>query len=169
MFQSTPARGGRPQTPPAPASRLVSIHARARRATNVSRPSIGFSNVSIHARARRATAQHGQSAGLDAVSIHARARRATRTDSSTRSCSVFQSTPARGGRRKYLKLKALRKKFQSTPARGGRLFIRSLPMGTKSFNPRPREAGDYSPLNWCQCALVSIHARARRATKIFNN
>ena len=56
--------------------------------------------------------------------------------------------------------------FQSTPARGGR---RRLPGGSSAswscFNPRPREAGDAAILaDFHIHKEVSIHARARRAT-----
>ena len=58
MFQSTPARGGRPVRGPANLKEmLVSIHARTRRATQFRQVTLGdpVSIVSIHARTRRAT------------------------------------------------------------------------------------------------------------------
>ena len=55
-FQSTPARGGRRHLLPAmKLSKIVSIHARARRATTEESGGRHADPVSIHARARRAT------------------------------------------------------------------------------------------------------------------
>src|ERR1019366_8868269 len=124
VFQSTPARGGRPIAADVDAHRRhVSIHARARRAT-VSQSLYQIrSGVSIHARARRATRYVGVDSWPEWVSIHARARRATRyvgVDSwpewvsihararratfdgftTLSNVDVFQSTPARGGRQR---------------------------------------------------------------------
>ena len=55
--------------------------------------------VSIHARARRATTTADELFRVDYVSIHARARRATICVMAVIVIDVFQSTPARGGRR----------------------------------------------------------------------
>ena len=126
MFQSTPARGGR--------------HHR-RSASGVSR-----SDVSIHARTRRATAVcWGMGTGSQLVSIHARTRRATAAALARSPARAwFQSTPARGGRRRSAANSiALVNWFQSTPARGGRRWRRIGCGGnTGSFNPRPHAAGD---------------------------
>jgi len=103
-----------------------------------------FTDVSIHARARRATLRHIQSAVTSEVSIHARARRATCRSGSKQLGTAFQSTPARGGRPAFNPAARQTKLFQSTPARGGRLEVRRM---------SPSEA------------RVSIHARARRATR----
>ena len=79
MFQSTPARGGRPRSGGDPTRLEVSIHARTRRAT-----------IAASARSRPG----------DMVSIHARTRRATQLAPAMRMVAEsFQSTPARGGRR----------------------------------------------------------------------
>jgi len=78
------------------------------------------------------------------VSIHARARRATDGLGCMLAGFGFQSTPARGGRRLLVGAADFHDAFQSTPARGGRLRLFGDPF---------------------QCLIVSIHARARRATK----
>ena len=166
-FQSTPARSGRHPRARRPAPRsgfnprpreagdglprviplvviLVSIHARAKRATSrftmaghshlfqstparSGRPLQDYldnpkEGVSIHARAKRATLPGGDTGDCGRVSIHARAKRAT----SSRSAKAV---------REYV--------FQSTPARSGR---------------RVRDGPD------CIERGVSIHARAKRAT-----
>ena len=215
MFQSTPARGGRqpdalPYEPrhgsfnPRPhaagdsdrsadhARRIVSIHARTRRATALACGSRPARLVSIHARTRRATTErrptHGRpqrrfnprphaagdrlaatvAGSRHAVSIHARTRRAT---AGARQVSSADS------------------QFQSTPARGGRLAHRpASPAGACCFNPRPHAAGDGDALvepgpcdsfqstparggrrdlrlDAASTSIVSIHARTRRATR----
>ena len=80
LFQSTPARGGRPDAMAWTSKlRFVSIHARTRRATNAMQWHIaGCYDVSIHARTRRATRVIQQYRIGHVVSIHARTRRATR-------------------------------------------------------------------------------------------
>ncbi len=79
----------------------------------------------------------------------------------------FQSTPARGGRRSVYRDLRERKMFQSTPARGGRPRYNPLCANfSRCFNPRPRAAGDCATANCQAHAVVSIHARARRATRI---
>src|SRR5690606_13661245 len=54
--------------------------------------------------------------------------------------------------------------FQSAPARSGRLRRRPPPCPLRCFNPRPREAGDGITLREPEACLVSIRARAKRAT-----
>ncbi len=57
--------------------------------------------------------------------------------------------------------------FQSTPARSGRRDIRPVERGhAEGFNPRPREAGDDGMTNFRKGWRVSIHARAKRATTL---
>ena len=123
-FQSTPAHGGRPRRSTPGADRLVvSIHARTWRATSPCRWSRHRSLVSIHARTWRATQYPVPSQTGDLVSIHARTWRATRVAAivvlaelvsihartwratglpraTAIASSVFQSTPAHGGRRR---------------------------------------------------------------------
>ncbi len=120
LFQSTPAYGGRPTLPGLRHS-LTCFNPRPRTA--------GDSSVILQRR------QHS-------VSIHARVRRATSISQRPRSPSLFQSTPAYGGR-------------QTDEARAG---------AVQGFNPRPRTAGDgfVDPLS--DRLFVSIHARVRRAT-----
>ena len=99
------------------------------------------------------------------VSIHARARRATVAGPRTKlASSAFQSTPARGGRRQLSPRVPRALPFQSTPARGGRHVLRRQHSPSCSFNPRPRAAGDHGACPHAAWRLVSIHARARRAT-----
>jgi len=77
---------------------------------------------------------------------------------------LFQSTPARGGRLCAIASITASSKFQSTPARGGRRE-ESMRLGLRRcFNPRPRAAGDEVAAKTAALAVVSIHARARRAT-----
>ena len=186
-FQFTPARGGRLR---AGKHRLrprrVSIHARAWRATFDLPGLCKVSGVSIHARAWRATPGRGRVPRRVQVSIHARAWRATMSYSRRVSASVFQFTPARGGRharehrerQKHVSIHARAWRatqqlhddlnywmFQFTPARGGRRGCAGGDADKPSFNSRPRVAGDRR----CDCVvraiiLVSIHARAWRAT-----
>ena len=70
--------------------------------------------VSIHARARRATRDLEVHRVAIAVSIHARARRATPLGALAHSSAKrFQSTPAHGGRRPPLFILAHKGLFQS--------------------------------------------------------
>jgi len=123
---------------------LVSIHARAKRATADGRAGPFQGPVSIHARAKRATGtkekfsdeakfqstparsgRHGgnaQAGHLGAVSIHARAKRATRSPSHKAPISRV-SIHARAKRATVvLQLPGWEASFQSTPARSGRLI-----------------------------------------------
>ena len=78
---------------------------------------------------------------------------------------MFQSTPARGGRRRHERLAGIFEMFQSTPARGGR---RAAVLGGSqdeavSIHARTRRATASCVVKSCFRA-VSIHARTRRAT-----
>ncbi len=120
-FQSTPARGGRRCCGFSDRCQLhVSIHARARGATIDSRDAAA-QLVSFNPRPRAAGDLVDAVAPASAcVSIHARARRATCRSTCCRSMTMFQSTPARGGRHVLVASSMCRQMFQSTPARGGR-------------------------------------------------
>ena len=170
MFQSTPARGGR-------------LDATLREPTGVD-----CFNPRPHAAGDAACDQ--PSRPTERVSIHARTRRATATISMIAMlASMFQSTPARGGRRRGTVDASSAGTFQSTPARGGRprrtgrradidrvsIHARTrrataTPIGNPRiahdcFNPRPHAAGDQSLGRLPRATLhVSIHARTRRAT-----
>ena len=144
----------------------VSIHARARRATQRRRRRLRRGRVSIHARARRATqpwlrlrhhlqfqftpAHDGRPSrataccSLGPVSIHARARRATRARYRVADAALV-SIHARARRATNLAgLQGVKMgTFQFTPAHDGRLH--GLAVSSKPSS-------------------VSIHARARRAT-----
>jgi len=127
-FQSTPPRGGR-RVPwlPSPANICfnprpraggdacecelmicvcVSIHAPARGATLKRLQAFRVLAVSIHAPARGATGWHLRRRLPRAVSIHAPARGATSGPLNTPACSLFQSTPPRGGRLPSAKMPA---------------------------------------------------------------
>jgi len=121
-FQSTPAHGGRRHG-----------HAGNCRALC----------VSIHARARRATQLKDGKAALISVSIHARARRATGAAILfSPSSSRFNPRPRTAGdSRRHLSLPRSYT-FQSTPAHGGRRTHNGKLLPGKCFNPRPRTAGD---------------------------
>ena len=123
---------------------------------------------------------------VNPVSIQARARRATAKQNDPWHPHLFQSTPARGGRRTSRQHITHVITFQSTPARGGRHWRPASSAPSFRFNPRPRAAGDEQPLLSVDFLLrfnprpraagdgnrvsiishfvVSIHARARRAT-----
>ena len=119
------------------------------------------------------------------VSIHARARRATSTREAQSFARVFQFTPAHDGRhcphrphlllilfqftpahdgRLGFGLAGLNSMFQFTPAHDGRRGrARERDRGV-SFNSRPRTTGDLDRALLDRAHVVSIHARARRAT-----
>ena len=101
------------------------------------------------------------------VSIHARTRRATSSFVAKQSGLQFQSTPARGGRRRAVPGPAPPRVFQSTPARGGRPPPRLAAPRRVCFNPRPHAAGDVSMFSFSYFWGVSIHARTRRATPTY--
>ncbi len=146
----------------------VSIHARAKRATRnrvpYQMPRYGFQStparsgrrnwqkwheavlaVSIHARAKRATPVPVMVGRAVIVSIHARAKRATERS-----------------RRPTLALHG----FNPRPREAGDSAATDWRSPASSFNPRPREAGDSPEGRPAEPAgeLVSIHARAKRAT-----
>ncbi len=146
LFQSTPPRGGR-----------QCIYCRR---------GIG-EDVSIHAPARGATEDYEFPAQLKFVSIHAPARGATRRRiSSVKSSGQFQSTPPRGGRRRW-PLRLCRRPQVSihAPARGATRGVYYHSCFWICFNPRPRAGGDAFPITFIlPRATVSIHAPARGAT-----
>ena len=79
--------------------------------------------------------------------------------------SMFQSTPARGGRQSVKDLFFHEEEFQSTPARGGRLSPWYTSMPRPVFQSTPARGG--RPPDSRRLAIsssVSIHARTWRAT-----
>ena len=56
--------------------------------------------------------------------------------------------------------------FQSTPPRGGRPPMSSDVRCWAGSNPRPREGGDFHPIQKLYPQQVPIHAPARGATRI---
>ena len=76
----------------------------------------------------------------------------------------FQSTPARGGRRVFPVSCNLEKAFQSTPARGGRRFCAARIFAFSVFQSTPARGGRRCDPGLLARGYVSIHARARRAT-----
>ena len=143
VFQLTPARGERLRQVLAPRRlRLVSTHARARRATVLA---LSF-------------------AWPYPVSTHARARRATSMQSFNCARKQFQLTPARGERPCSPGIGACSRPFQLTPARGERLNKCRPLRRSQCFNSRPRAASDRLLARCPGLGRVSTHARARRAT-----
>ncbi len=163
MFQFTPARSGRQ-----PSGKLTSgpfcFNSRPREAgddlLSMLRDNI---IVSIHARAKRATALSADDlpklafqftparsgrqgpcgrVGQGRVSIHARAKRATPRRPSCLAVRQFQFTPARSGRLGRLAHVVGVFPFQFTPARSGRRGGTTIRYNLCGFNSRPREAGD---------------------------
>ena len=145
VFQSTPAWGGRQLRRRTHHPHLgVSIHARVGRATRGCKVRRRWLEVSIHARVGRATREWTRR-GRGCWSFNPRPRGAgdTLIDFELTTDTVFQSTPAWGGRHDPLPTGAALREFQSTPAWGGRPLHHDHRMGLQqSFNPRPRGAGD---------------------------
>src|SRR5208283_3266161 len=186
--QSTPARGGRQPLRLGCLARSVSIHARARRATPNDRHRTALRR-SFNPRPRAAGDGSVLTLVEDLSSFNPRPRAAG--DHSLSSLisvvTAFQSTPARGGRPHLQGSRSrccrfnprpraagdtgtayavnLLNKFQSTPARGGRRDdVQANLDQQRRFNPRPRAAGDLRDYISRPLDIVSIHARARRAT-----
>ena len=128
MFQSTPARGGRPR--------------------RESDSDVGLVMVSIHARTRRATSRQTKRGASTSVSIHARTRRATAFLPASWPAlkhGRFNPRPHAAGDGSYHAAQLRCKMFQSTPARGGRRSMTARPRTAREgFNPRPHAAGDGS-------------------------
>ena len=99
--------------------------------------------VSIHARAWRATRRSAVPSSAQRVSIHARAWRATGF------APLLWSKPIC---------------FNPRPRMAGDFCARNCPCSLRCFNPRPRMAGDQRHGVATVSPLVSIHARAWRAT-----
>ena len=143
-FRSTPAWSGRParKRSPHPAA---CFDPRPRGAGDpVQRLPLERARVSIHARVERATTASTRTVNTKPVSIHARVERATGAAAHEAYRHLFRSTPAWSGRQ---------------PCRGKRWH------GT-CFDPRPRGAGDVDALSALRLAVVSIHARVERATRL---
>ena len=121
--------------------------------------------VSIHARARRATLWRQPLVVIGSVSIHARARRATGTTYKRGNLNLFQFTPAHDGRPTAKEALAMITSFQFTPAHDGRPWPRCACIQSTGFNSRPRTTGDVVEHVTVHETVVSIHARARRATR----
>ncbi len=141
-FQFTPARGGRRSPKRSLCTVVVSIHARAGRATRLAPNTSGAATVSIHARAGRATALKAQLGWTD----------------------EFQFTPARGGRRLSWLYCLPCFCFNSRPRGAGDRPVGEIAAASAGFNSRPRGAGDKLLLRMRHLHRVSIHARAGRAT-----
>ena len=143
--------------------------------------------VSIHARAWRATCTATPAPNDLIVSIHARAWRATRAIETMVANHPFQFTPARGGRLRTgawcarpargfnsrprvagdqaaPPTTASRTSFNSRPRVAGDFIGTSEPTKSQGFNSRPRVAGDLDTRDIRRPVIVSIHARAWRAT-----
>ena len=146
LFQSTPPHGGRPPSVRRSGCRWRFQSTPPHGGRPVTDRPVGDSIlVSIHAPARRATVCPEHADHLPQVSIHAPARRATPSTSSLASLTTFQSTPPHGGRRDRRSRRIRAHLFQSTPPHGGRPPADGVLAAARS---------------------VSIHAPARRATKL---
>ncbi len=99
--------------------------------------------VSIHARARRATFRGFASGYGYRVSIHARARRATVIVRVLRVPNAFQSTPAHGGRQFPTPTTSAFGGFNPRPRTAGDSCWENRRRSPRCFNPRPRTAGDW--------------------------
>ena len=166
MFQFTPARGGRRGPCGArPVEQLVSIHARAWRATRCRAPGVPLS-LRFNSRPRVAgdpTRRRGDGRGRFQFTPARGGRHASHSFAA--SWIVFQFTPARGGRPHSPSSATPTWWFQFTPARGGRRhFYGHNQIVAVCFNSRPRVAGDQRIARVLECVEVSIHARAWRAT-----
>ena len=165
LFQFTPARGGRPAHDETHAlDRLVSIHARAWRATS-SLASLLWKWAFQFTPARGGRrAWHPDCAVFALVSIHARAWRATAASPARAWRRGFNSRPRVAGDLGLLLAFAVFVAV-SIHARAWRatLAVRHV-APTAGFNSRPRVAGDLSIVYHIPGLIVSIHARAWRAT-----
>ena len=141
-FNSRPRTTGDFGRACSPPSWRVSIHARARRATEPQDRAKGHDHVSIHARARRATRVERRRAERRLVSIHARARRATSVATQRMGLSQFQFTPAHDGRRGSGLTWLSGTRFNSRPRTTGDHLDHRRPLRASSFNSRPRTTGD---------------------------
>ncbi len=168
MFQSTPARGGRPTRCPRSPTTLVfqSTPARGGRLYRSATSAASFS-VSIHARAGRATSGHRHHRIREAVSIHARAGRATRVPAAgPRGNTSFNPRPRGAGDGAFPVGPAGRARV-SIHARAGRAtrVTRSTTTGACTFQSTPARGGRRAqPCPARHGRAVSIHARAGRAT-----
>ena len=126
---------------------FVSIHARAKRATDDMVDACMLFAVSIHARAKRATAPHVPDVMIRVVSIHARAKRATPTRRNSSEKALGFNPRTREA------CDAARKKD----------FFR-----VSCFNPRTREACDVEigVIDAHLCAFQSTHARSVRPLRV---
>ena len=99
------------------------------------------------------------------VSIHARAWRATQEPAISRGSASFQFTPARGGRLRPYSTVLLHACFNSRPRVAGDNGLSNARQKKERFNSRPRVAGDTLGTGLGFVNMVSIHARAWRATR----
>ena len=189
MFQSTPAHGGRPIFGgPQRLGRIVSIHARTRRATAVcrrktppkrsfnprphtagdrakaSRPTTIWPFQSTPAHGGRRFCDHRPVPGCTGFNPRPHTAGDTAREAWAAVEAMFQSTPAHGGRLDGPATLADVQLFQSTPAHGGRPSLGDPTCQNYGFNPRPHTAGDSSFIDSSREFVVSIHARTRRAT-----
>ena len=165
-FNPRPRAGGDRRTQLANrCDQVVSIHARARRATDMIRIKQSRSErfnprpraagdlatraAGSRDRAFQSTPPRGGRRRMRAhggvvidVSIHARARRATVMPRAGTCSGAFQSTPARGGRRGGSVAALGNLQFQSTPPRGGRHERSGAPSPScASFQSTPARGG----------------------------
>ena len=162
-----------------PRPRAAGDHRRQRR--------IDLLRISIHARAQRATAQRVLDESKPFISIHARAQRATRRSwSRSRDSKNFNPRPRAAGdddlarygmsaeisiharaqraTRSQARPRARNEYFNPRPRAAGDKLRSRARVVEHDFNPRPRAAGDRHDDGAAGRWLISIHARAQRAT-----
>jgi len=142
-FQSTPARSGRQYRPRT---------ARPRRGFNPRPRAAGDRRVPCRLRAARSFNPRPRAAGD------------MRSDVLLSWEPVFQSTPARSGRPDLRRVGACMAGFNPRPRAAGDMRTKQPSRCWMSFNPRPRAAGDVPLDAPAGASVVSIHARAQRAT-----
>ncbi len=166
-FQSTPARGGRLGTQGG-AGRVarVSIHARTRRATAESAQDETVSSFqSTPARGGRRCRPKSRRDSTCRFNPRPHAAGDCQDGGVVGYYQRFNPRPHAagdpGGPLGWFRLS----RFQSTPARGGRRRSRPRTRLSRRFNPRPHAAGDDLACGYDAPGVrVSIHARTRRAT-----
>ena len=189
MFQSTPARGGRPrpstcswsrsrfQSTPARggrrnigvtgnlATKFQSTPARGGRPCPGGHTGVARARFNPRPHAAGDSARRVASRRLRRFNPRPHAAGDAATGSESHTIKMFQSTPARGGRRRVLDDGSL-EVIVSIHARTRRATsgARVGTAGGTCFNPRPHAAGDRQRRHGQHVHVVSIHARTRRAT-----
>ena len=120
----------------------ISIHALAKRATQLLTLARCQMWISIHALAKRATKEVFKMAYIAHFNPRPRKEGDLRLAYRPHCRCVFQSTPSQRGRQKPLYIVLQRREFQSTPSQRGRQITVVQVSLYRHFNPRPRKEGD---------------------------